>query len=65
MREEGNDFSLGWVRSQQGQLRAGSGDDELLFCACELAQHRLDDVGWWLDRQRVEEHVRRGRHVRG
>ena len=65
MGEEGNDLSLRRVWPQEGELRTSTSDDELFLGTRELTQHRLDDVCWWLDRQRVKEHVGGGRHVRG
>lgn len=62
MRQEGDDLSLLRIGSQKRQSRPSGGDYELLLGAGELAQNRLDDIGWRLDRQRVEEHVRGSRH---
>lgn len=62
MRQQGVDLSLPGIRLEEGEAGARGGDDLLLLGPRELTQQRLRDGGWRLDRQRVQEHVRRGRH---
>lgn len=52
------------VRAMEGELRAGRSDNLLLFGSRKLTENSLSDGSWRLDRQRVHEHVRGGRHVR-
>ena len=62
VRQKRDGISHFGIELQKSKSRARSRDDLLLFGACELAQQRLCDCGRRLDRQRVHEHVRRGRH---